>query len=89
MSSSRRGEHGPGIALGTQGSGGGMCCHCQHRECSSGMNIRAGLWSPRPWTAAPYSRSGVVLGGSHLDQLHTSVKGEKRQSLFLLVTVQK
>lgn len=29
----------------------------------------------RPGTAAPNSRIGVVLGGSHLDQLHTPVKG--------------
>lgn len=40
-------------------------------------------------TAAPCCRRGAVLGGSHLDQLHTSAKGGKRQSLFLLVSIQK
>lgn len=77
MSSSRRGEHGPGTALGTalgtQGTAGGTWS-------GAGVNIQTGAHGAQDGCSC--SSRAVVLGGSPLDQLHTAVRGEKGKAYF-------
>lgn len=73
MSSSRRGEHGPDTALGTHG-----CLHWWDGHLDWTLECVG------PRTGCSYSRSAVVLGDNHLDQLNTPVKGagKKHKAYF-------